>query len=457
MMTLYKRSLPPDDLPSYGTLNSIYPHNTTATLEGGHMKGQQLLDLIVKQATSPNVINKQNGEFLGIIFKTKEEPNAVSSGQQSISTQGLIGVNIKDIRAYRVYIPEFSPTSVVPDNFHECDPTIGSQYPLVPFPANIELSVGDIVHIRYTDKANRENPIGIAKMSTTPLMLTPRIEEKQIGPKVSDIAGSPPPIGLQIPRLFKASVTNCALYKGSSGEKAVINPNPTKTGLKDCWTLVKGIGKVYLGRYEMVKISEGSREVFPKKYIKAIQRMRQDYKEQSPGSKLELGIISAYRDVDEQAVLYTCHQAKLKINNEIKNTINPQRIEKGLEPLEFVSTNPTAPPGTSLHNSGRAIDFDVGGFASKWKNTPRPANIKEAYKMVAPDVLPNGTKPTPYGPVARWLVENASKYGFIWTGWSFSELWHYEIDDSLMPEELIDNSAISIKPDSAPLCSKGVK
>jgi LAS superfamily LD-carboxypeptidase LdcB len=59
--------------------------------------------------------------------------------------------------------------------------------------------------------------------------------------------------------------------------------------------------------------------------------------------------------------------------------------------------NLAAPPGTSTHESGRAVDF---GGRAHYEGTPQQS----------------------------WLVANSGKYGFSWTGKSFSqrEAWHFD-------------------------------
>jgi len=148
---------------------------------------------------------------------------------------------------------------------------------------------------------------------------------------------------------------------------------------------------------EMVVIERTSL-LFPKKYIRAFYAMRDDYESQT-GKKL--GVLSAYRDVAIQAEMY---QSYIKRNRE-----DPQ----------------VAPPGYSLHNSAKALDLVTGaglkkGVNANFRNSFLTRKDKqEAYKRAGQGE---------FGPVAQWLSQNSERFGFVWAGYSFRELWHYELD-----------------------------
>lgn len=154
--------------------------------------------------------------------------------------------------------------------------------------------------------------------------------------------------------------------------------------------------------FEMVIIQNTS-ILYPKRYIKALEAMREQYK-QDTGK--DLGITSGYRDVNLQRILYKEYLDRLK---------RPPQVAK---------------PGFSLHNSGLAIDLTTGQvYNNKFENLglKGQGSKNEAFTAVQNEN---------FGEVAKWLSINSEKFGFVWAGFSFRELWHYELDINKLPENL---------------------
>ena len=158
-------------------------------------------------------------------------------------------------------------------------------------------------------------------------------------------------------------------------------------------------GVVLPNPIEMVYI-EGTKRLYPKKYIRALNALMAAYK---TARNKNLTIVSAYRDIAQQRVLYEAYLAR--------NKAPPQ----------------VAPPGRSLHNNGLAIDIAMsdnkidysGRYTSFTFNNS--VNKQDVHTRVS-----NGE----FGPVSQWLVQNCGTYGFYWDGWSYRELWHYQLDVS---------------------------
>lgn len=150
---------------------------------------------------------------------------------------------------------------------------------------------------------------------------------------------------------------------------------------------------------EMVIIGDGVSLLYPKKYHKVVQAMREQYKNDTGQT---LGITSAYRDVNKQKKLYDDY-------------------------ISGRSTTVAAKPGFSKHNDGLALDFDtVKEFNNKFKQYGSN-NKNEAI---------SDSRNADFGAVAQWLSNNSEKFGFVWTGYAFDELWHYELVPDKIPPNL---------------------
>lgn len=178
-------------LPGMGTLNDDLPVVNRGNLFKNQYDGNKLYDFIVESMTSANIIKKLNGEFIGVVFNVKGETNVVSTDDTSINISGLQGVKNENIRAYRIYIPEIHSQFKMPNDFYECDVSIGTVLPKVPF-NSLELVTGDLVKIRFMDKENLKHPVGVEKVSTQPLDLrnpidkVPKIDKVELQVKQTD-------------------------------------------------------------------------------------------------------------------------------------------------------------------------------------------------------------------------------------------------------------------------------
>jgi hypothetical protein len=162
------------------------------------------------------------------------------------------------------------------------------------------------------------------------------------------------------------------------------------------------------GQYEIVTLGnsegfvqmdyiEGTTILYPTDYMPALRAMRDAYR---TATGQTLGVVSGYRDVALQASLYQQYLAR--------NRQPPQ----------------VAPPGFSLHNNGRAVDLGTG--------QPHDGNYeRDSVPKPSKELAESWAKQGRYGPVAKWLVENSLNYGYVWAGYSFRELWHYELDVNL--------------------------
>lgn len=155
------------------------------------------------------------------------------------------------------------------------------------------------------------------------------------------------------------------------------------------------------GRFQMINIS-GTDKLYPQKYINALTALRIQY---NRDTGKELTITSGFRSYQFQQKLYSEYLAKNRTGAVV------------------------APPGHSLHNNGRAIDFGTGEeFNNKFATDFIPPGVNKEEAL-------NAARSGRYGPVAQWLVNNGFKFGYIWTGYSFRELWHYEIDLNIAREK----------------------
>jgi len=145
----------------------------------------------------------------------------------------------------------------------------------------------------------------------------------------------------QLAKIAKAAASNVPTYTGSSGSAGKGLSNSSKT---------------LVGKYELTPAASA-----------AYNSLAAAYKKAGFGN---LSVISGGRTYAEQQRLY-----QMYLNG---------------------TGNLAAKPGTSVHESGRAVDF--GGAAHG------------------------------YGAAHNWLVANAGKYGWVWTGKNFSQVepWHFE-------------------------------
>lgn len=168
-------------------------------------------------------------------------------------------------------------------------------------------------------------------------------------------------------------------------------------------------GKIIDTPVEMVYI-EGTKRLYPKKYIRALDAMRNAYKSETGKT---LTIVSAYRDVDQQATLYNAYLAR--------NKAPPQ----------------VAPPGFSLHNNGVAIDIEMSADRIDYSGKYTTFTFNNSVNKQ--DVHSRASRGE-FGPVSQWLVNNCGRFGFYWDGWSYRELWHYQLNvDAARQAGLIDS------------------
>ena len=145
---------------------------------------------------------------------------------------------------------------------------------------------------------------------------------------------------------------------------------------------------------EMVFVDQTKRILYPRKYIRSLETMRNAYKN-STGKTLT--IVSGYRSVELQRDMYQDYLARGKMDPQV------------------------APPGKSLHNSGKAIDISMSTNGINWSaiyaQISKPEKEQAHLRAIAGE----------FGPTAKWLVENGKNFGYEWIGYSFRELWHYEL------------------------------
>lgn len=119
---------------------------------------------------------------------------------------------------------------------------------------------------------------------------------------------------------------------------------------------------------------------------------------------LELYVSSGYRTTAEQRAIFL---ARYRVQATGNGPYNDVRWYEGKRWVRHSAAGTVAVPGTSLHESHRAVDIRDSG--------------RDAGVTVKGTVRSN------------WIRDNASKYGFRASGLGFGEPWHIDFTGSLQP------------------------
>lgn len=98
----------------------------------------------------------------------------------------------------------------------------------------------------------------------------------------------------------------------------------------------------------------------------------------------------------------------------------------GVKPRPRGCPPAVAKPGFSKHNNGIAMDIATDYKGSNYA-FDRMGKLSKPQQQQAIERVKAGE----FGPIAQWLATNSQRFGFVWTGYSFQELWHYEFDVEL--------------------------
>ena len=108
---------------------------------------------------------------------------------------------------------------------------------------------------------------------------------------------------------------------------------------------------------------------------------------------------------------------------------------------QYLARNKTgtqvAEPGKSLHNCGLAVDISM--VENRTSYSDLYTTFSKTNSVVKEDVFSRVSRGE-FGPVAQWMVQNCGRFGFYWDGWSYKELWHYQLNVDLARQAgLIDD------------------
>lgn len=382
--------------PKFGEINSAEHSQDPESLEPDNLDGLDLIVINNKNATKPNVIKKLVGPFKGIVITGVGDQSFVEAGNSLFDFVGLG----KKFAKCRVRIPEIHSHIPEPENYDQCPQSLASLYP--EFVANStdenqypQVKAGTMVWCNFLDRENMQDPVYLGPVDKQ----TKATSSSADSSRQSNKSATSRNINKLSSNTTGLSVGNSATGDSlsgiqSNGQQVPSIKNAEYNSSKKIYEIVTN-GKSE-GFVEMVLI-EGTDKMYPKKYIRALESMRQAYRNQT--GKI-LGIESAYRDMILQKKLYDEYIARNK---------RPPVVGK---------------PGYSLHNNGRAVDFQTGQpFNSNYERDFSATPTREEAESLV--------KQGKYGPVAKWLVENGRNFGYVWTGYSFRELWHYELNIDL--------------------------
>lgn len=397
----------------YGVLNPVIHPQEGRLLDPDTTTGVGTLKKLATDANTPNFMDRITGPMKGVVLYVYEK-KALSSEQDLVTKEEQkpklvrCRVRIPEIHAHlpdpKVYGPSATGKDLSAISLH---PIFVAQSEDLNAP-----DIGEIVWVDFKDRKRQEDPIYIGRLSNNFLKAGLSAAEGAIDSAggyfkgaingVANKLGVSPPFGDSVGQDGTKSSINQSPIPGAEERTESFQETRESSGLYD--TYERG---TKTGQKEMVVwINNDGKEVLVRTDVEhTLQFMKEDM-ERDLGTTMRIN--SGFRTFEEQERLYNRY---LRKKREWENAGRPS----GQKP------SPAARPGRSIHNNGRATDFQTGVRRGQTRNKTKQQLIDEALTG------------TGFTAVWRWLIANSQRYGWIWKGGDFNpkEPWHFEFDENL--------------------------
>jgi len=408
-MSQNKTDLPPQDIP-FGQ-NNAWIRTKRPTVTDSELERKRR-----EEHTNPDVSKEVPGPLLGIALENSFD---IKKGEFPIEFAGSNYENADKLIAVKAQIIEQDrvPHPADKDLKYEDGTPISEEAMLFFFDTFIAVSTdvkehvnkGDYILVDYENRLTRSGPkyYGLKYKGSKD---AGKKEDKSFTQQKKEQANlqnttSPPNVASPVPAATQTPPANTTAAKPGDqfqcGKLAALEKTP-------------GNYPVVPAPYEMVEmavIPNTAFLIFPKKYINALQTMRAAY-EKETGQKM--GLTSAYRSVTLQQCMYDRYIATGRPWPPVGD---PSKIKS-----KFVSA----------HVTGRAVDLaTLKPYNGQFKTLSETKEYNSLKKPDKRDLALEKTKNGDFGPIAQWLVKNSERFGFVWSGWNFQELWHYDFVEEI--------------------------
>lgn len=403
----------------YGELNPNIIARSGQQLDPVRFNAYHVQQKLIDDYLSPSGFKNVQGPLRGIVLRI-EKPSRNNLGgflgDKEIEKDPLVSIKVR--------IPELHPFPE-PDIYGpEGDDGIISLYPTF-IAINPELptpAVGEIVYVDYGDRENFEDPRYYGIVSSKPIYggTNQTVElPKQKSNLFNNVKNSlkdflappsnvnPDPIP-QTPNVSTQCRENPTQNQFFQPDLSACFKEDTVAGTYDLYVRGEKIGTANMIVWTN---KDGSRRLVRQDVYHTIEKMSQDMKAQIG---VDLRLNSGFRQLDTQKCMYDKY---LKCKAEWTKS-----GKKGLPPTAIGDPNLAGP---NSHVNGRASDFqtDVG-----------VRTLTEAKETLSKAEIIAAAKEGNYTITWQWLINNSQKYGWVWTGFSFNEPWHFEFNETVARE-----------------------
>lgn len=403
----------------YGELNPNIVARSGHELDPARFSAYHVQQKVIEDYLLPKGFKTIQGPLRGIVLRD-ETPSAQNAFGEYRGANNTVK---KPLVRIKVRIPELHP---FPDPLiygREGDDSIISLYPTF-VAVSEDLSTpadGEIVYVDYGDRENLEDPRYYGRIFNTPIFGGTNQTTDKIEPKVDlfdKALGSlkdflaPPTSKTDEPTTIVPNETPKIECKEGTDPNQLFQPDLSSCTKDDTiggeYDLYSDGQKIGTANMVVWTNKNGSKKLVKENVLHTLEKMREDMKAQI-GADLQIN--SGFRPFTTQQCMYEKY-AKCK-EEWTKNG------KKGLPPSAV--SNP-AKSGPSSHMTGKATDFQTGvGYAS----------LAEAKKTKSKAEIISEAQNGNFTKTWQWLITNSQKYGWIWTGFSINEPWHFEWNSSI--------------------------
>lgn len=400
----------------FGELNPNIGARSGQQLDPARFNAYHVQQKLIDDYLSPTGFKHLQGPLRGIVLRIEKPTTNIFGnflGDSNVAKEPLVCIKVR--------IPEIHPFPE-PDIYGpEGDEAIISLYPTfvavspdIPAPA-----VGEIVYVDYGDRDNFEDPKYFGIVSAKPIFggtnQTVELPNEKSGlfnrvkNSLKDFLSPPGNNGQSPTPKSPNTPTEC---KENPSQNQFFQPDisscfkeDTVAGTYDLFVRGEKIGTANMVVWTN---NDGSKRLVREDVIHTIEKMRDDMK---IDIGVDLRLNSGFRQFDTQQCMYDKYlKCKSEWNKSGQNGLPPTAIG-----------DPSL-AGPNSHVNGRASDFqtDVGVAAlTQAKETLSQAEIIAQAK--------NGN----FTRTWQWLINNSQRYGWVWTGFSFNEPWHFEFNETI--------------------------
>lgn len=401
----------------FGELNPNIVGRNGPQLDPARYSVYHVQQKLVDNFLSPTGFKDLQGPLRGIVLRVESKStNSLGGffGDSQTSKEPLVAIKVR--------IPELHPLPD-PDIYGpEGDDGIISLYPtfIAVSPDLSEPAVGEIVYVDYGDRENFEDPRYYGQISNKPIyggtnqtVETPKAKSNlfnNVKNSLKDYLTPPGNMGQDPAPQSPNTPSEC---KENPSQNQFFQPDfgscfkeDTVAGEYDLFANGQKIGTAFMAVWTN---TDGSKRLVKESVLHTIEKMRDDMKTEIG---VDLRLNSGFRQNDTQQCMYEKYQ-KCKAEWQKSG-------QKGLPPSAVGDPKFSGPRG---HMTGDASDFQTG-VGVKGLTDAKQQGFSQA-EIIQQAKTGNFTK------TWQWLINNSQKYGWVWTGFSFNEPWHFEFNEAI--------------------------